>query len=206
VAPWSASISTFQRGLRLKIECPDALAGEASAGAAGLTFISHLDGERTPDLPTASGHLLRLSSSHGTAEIARAVLEGVTFGLAYAFRTVERAGVTGTESIVTGGGARSDTWAQLCADVFGTPVVRPNVDEAAAVGAAKQVRLVVNGQRPGRPPHMRAFEPVASLELEAAGQRSRRAFSEVRPSSGGRPSGNRGAGLSVAPGQARPGG
>jgi sugar (pentulose or hexulose) kinase len=75
----------------------------------------------------------------------RAVVEGVTFGLRYALRALQRSGVEPTEISLVGGGANSNLWAQLCADVFGLPVVRPPQTEVAALGAARQARWAVAG-------------------------------------------------------------
>jgi len=66
-----------------------------------------------------------LRASHGRDAIVHAVVEGVTFGLAYGLDALRRAGVAPTEVTLIGGGSASDAWAQLCADIFGLPVVRP---------------------------------------------------------------------------------
>src|SRR5207245_2431699 len=83
----------------------------------------------------------------------------VTFGLAYALDALRRAGVAPTEVTLVGGGAASDTWAQLCADAFALPVVRPAIVEAAASGAARQAQWAVEGKRP-------ELAPVSSRRIE----------------------------------------
>jgi sugar (pentulose or hexulose) kinase len=123
----------------------DELAGSIAPGAAGLHFVPYLDGERTPNRPTAAGELLGLRASHGPAEISRAVLEGVTAGLAHAVCAYERTGASASEILLVGGGARSQLWGQLLADWLGLPIARPAVAEAAARGAALQVAHVVAG-------------------------------------------------------------
>ena len=145
---------------------------EIGAGAAGLTFLPYLDGERTPDLPSASGTFAGLRSSHRPADLVRAVAEGVTFGLRYGVDALRRAGVTPREVTLVGGGAASDGWAQLCADVLELPLRRPTVVEAAARGAALQARWVVDGVAPqtdaAEPDR---FEPALSQALsDAAGR------------------------------------
>ncbi|MFI5259216.1 MAG: xylulokinase [Candidatus Limnocylindrales bacterium] len=130
----------------------DALAMSAAPGAAGLAFVPYLDGERTPNRPAAAGEMLGLRATHGRAEIARAVLEGVTAGLAHAVQAFERTGVTADEILLVGGAARSDGWGQILADWLGLPIVRPAVAEAAARGAAIHAAHVVGGAPLARAP------------------------------------------------------
>ena len=142
-------------------------------GAAGLTFLPHLGGERTPDCPDGSGVFAGLRTDHGPSHIVRAVVEGVTFGLVYAIGALRRAGVAPTEITLVGGGAQSDGWAQLCADAFGVPVTRAAETEAAAFGAARQARWAVDGiaVEPGKVGN-RTFEPRPSAELASASDRA----------------------------------
>ncbi len=129
----------------------DALVSGVPAGARGLTFVPYLDGERTPNRPDASGELLGLRTHHGPAEVSRAVLEGVTAGLAHALRAFRRTGTVADELLLVGGAARSEVWGQLLADWLGLPIARPSVAEAAARGAAIQAAHVVGGLPIHRP-------------------------------------------------------
>ena len=141
-------------------------------GAAGLAFLPYLSGERTPNLPGATGVFAGLRPSHGRDDLVHAVVEGVTFGLAYAMEALRRAGVTPIEVTLIGGGSASDAWAQLCADVFALPVVRPAIVEAAASGAARQAQWAVEGKRPRLAPvPSRRFEPRPRPELREAAKR-----------------------------------
>ncbi len=144
----------------------------AGPGAAGLTFLPYLDGERTPDLPAASGTFTGLRSTHRPADLVRAVAEGATFGLGYGLDALRRAGVAPSEVTLVGGGAASDAWAQLCADVLELPVRRPTVVEAAARGAALQARWVVDDVAPERDvADGDRFEPAPSQAfIDAAGR------------------------------------
>ena len=93
----------------------------------------------------------------------RAVFEGVTFGLSYALRALQRSGVHATEISLVGGGAGSDGWAQLCADIFALPVARPPQTEAGALGAARQARWAVDGVAVNATPTgVQRFQPVPS--------------------------------------------
>jgi xylulokinase len=74
--------------------------------------------------------------------------------------------------MLVGGGSASDAWAQLCADIFDLPVVRPAIVEAAASGAARQAQWVVEGKRPAlAPATSRRFEPRPRPELREAAER-----------------------------------
>jgi xylulokinase len=114
----------------------DAAVARVAPGAGGLVFVPYLDGERTPNLPNAAGELIGLRASHGPAEIGRAVLEGVTAGLAHAVDAFRRTGAAPDELLLVGGGARSQVWGQLLADWLDLPIARPAIAEAAARGAA----------------------------------------------------------------------
>src|SRR5439155_1179661 len=150
----------------LRPEAADALglaAGIAVSAGGGGNMCAGVGG---------AGVFVGLRANHGRASIVRAVVEGVTFGLAYALEALRRTGVTPTEVTLVGGGASSDAWAQLCADLFDLPVVRPAIDEAAASGAARQAQWVVEGARPSlAPAASRRFEPRPRPELHAAAGR-----------------------------------
>jgi sugar (pentulose or hexulose) kinase len=81
--------------------------------------------------------------------------------------------VQATEITLVGGGAGSDAWAQLCADIFGLPVVRPPQTEAGALGAARQARWAVDGVGvSGQTSAGQRFEPVPSSALADAARRA----------------------------------
>ncbi len=123
----------------------------SAAGAGGLLFLPYLTGERTPDLPRASGVLHGLSPQNFVpANMARAVMEGVTLGLRYGLKRLAELGVVPSEIRLTGGGSRSRVWRQLAADVFGVPTVCLSTAEGAALGAAIQAAVTVGVTRGGR--------------------------------------------------------
>lgn len=147
-------------------------AAVASGGASGLAFLPYLSGERTPNRPLAAGVFVGVRQGHGRDAIAHAVVEGVTFGLAYAVDALRRAGVAPVEVTLIGGGSASDAWAQLCADVFDLPVMRPAIVEAAASGAARQAQWAAEGMLPHlAPAPSRRFEPRPRPELREAAAR-----------------------------------
>ena len=117
------------------------------AGAEGLTFLPYLQGERTPNLPDGCGVLHGMNMTNLTpAHLLRAAMEGVTLGMAYGLRRMESLGLHPTEIRLTGGGSKSAVWRQMCADIFGYPVVTMECSEGAALGAAIQSLAQATGE------------------------------------------------------------
>jgi len=109
------------------------------AGANELLFLPYLNGERTPNLPSGTGVFHGLTPTTMTpAPMARAVMEGVTLGLAYGLNRFRSLGIRPTEIRLTGGGSKSGIWRQICADIFGVPTVCLKSAEGAALGSAIQ--------------------------------------------------------------------
>lgn len=110
----------------------------ADAASDGLYFLPYLMGERSPHWnPDAAGAFIGLGRHHTHAHLARAVLEGVAFNLRTCLEAFRDAGaaIDGVDAI--GGGASSDEWLQIMADVWGVPVRRRSVvEEANSLGAA----------------------------------------------------------------------
>ena len=113
-------------------------AAEAPAGSGGLLFLPYLSGERTPyPDPLARGAWVGLTVRHKRAHLTRAVLEGVAFGLRDSFALLRGAGLGEIQQVrVSGGGAKSELWRQILADVLNAELVTVNTTEGAAYGAA----------------------------------------------------------------------
>jgi xylulokinase len=129
----------------------DKAVAAAPAGAGGINLEPYFVGERTPDLPLATGSISGLTLQNLNApHLARAAVEGVTAGLRYGLDRLRKHGVRPREIRLTGGGARSAIWRQIIADSFGVPVVKISEDECAAQGAALQAAWCVEGGRIAR--------------------------------------------------------
>ena len=119
---------------------PAVLAGEAASwqpGAEGLLFAPYLVGERTPHAdPNARGAFVGLSLRHDRGALARAVLEGVAYGLRDSLELLRELGVEPAVARASGGGARSELWLEIVASVLGLPIERTEVEEGSAFGAA----------------------------------------------------------------------
>jgi xylulokinase len=106
-------------------------------GTEGLLFAPYLAGERTPHAdPDARGAFVGLSLRHDRGAVARAVLEGVAYGLRDSLELLRSLGVAPEVGRVSGGGARSELWLRIVASVLQLPLERVAVEEGAAYGAA----------------------------------------------------------------------
>jgi xylulokinase len=112
------------------------LAASAPAGSDGVLFLPALSGAMTPRWNAQMrGAFAGLSMSHPSNAMARAVLEGCAFALRDITDRFEQLGLGEDEIRVVGGGAQSELWMQIKADVTGRPVHRVLVKEATALGA-----------------------------------------------------------------------
>jgi xylulokinase len=117
----------------------DELAGAAAAGFDGTILIPYFDGERTPNLPDATGSFHGLRTSTSRAALARAAHDGVLCGLFAGLDALRAAGVAANGRLhLIGGGARAVTYRQRAADLAGEMIVVPDNDEVVALGAAVQ--------------------------------------------------------------------
>ncbi len=115
----------------------DLILADASPEPSRLLFLPHLSGSGTPWLDIASkGAVLGLTFGTTRRDVAKAILEGLTFELRINMDLLRQGGVLINELRAIGGGARSPLWLQLKADILGVPVVVPAVTEAACLGAA----------------------------------------------------------------------
>lgn len=112
-------------------------AERAPVGCEGLIFLPYLTGERAPYAdPNARGVLFGITRRTDRSQVARAVLEGVAYGLRDSFEVMEAMQVPLEQVRASGGGARSDFWRSIQADVSGYTHVTINVDEGPALGVA----------------------------------------------------------------------
>jgi xylulokinase len=122
------------------------LALSAPPGAAGLTLLPYLDGERTPDLPGATGSLHGMTRVNMTpATMARAAVEGMLCGLADAVDALVSVGVSPRRVVLIGGAAVSPAVRTVAAALFGGTVSVPAPAEYVAVGAARQAAWALRG-------------------------------------------------------------
>ncbi len=112
-------------------------AGKVIAGAEGLLFLPHLAGERSPYInPRARANFIGLTLKHTADDMIRAMMEGVVFNLKVVYEILSDMGISIEKMIASGGGANSEVWRQIQADILNVPIYTTVVDEEAALGAA----------------------------------------------------------------------
>jgi xylulokinase len=122
----------------------DALALDAPAGAGGLMLVPHLDGERTPNRPDATGTLTGLRTDATPSQLARAAVEGVVCNLLAGAEALGP-GATHGRVFLIGGASRSMAYRRVVADLTGRVVLVPTDDELVAAGAAVQAAALHHG-------------------------------------------------------------
>lgn len=164
----------------------DALGSMSPPGARGLLFLPWLFGERSP-FPDARlrGGFVGLSLDHGRADVVRAVYEGTALNLRVILDACAGAGEPCASLRAIGGGALSDLWMQVLADVTGRPIERvAHPTLAGAIGAAL-VGAVGVGALPSirETSHRIAVERRFAPDVSAAAvyARAREAMVELAP-------------------------
>ncbi len=112
-------------------------AAEVPAGSEGLLFLPYLAGERTPHAdPFARGAFVGLTSKHTRGHMARAVMEGVAMSLRECLEIIKQLDVPVREMRVSGGGAKSQLWKQILADMMDQPACTINAEQGPAYGVS----------------------------------------------------------------------
>ena len=163
----------------------DALAGQAPVGADGLTLLPFLDGERTPNLPTAQGTLAGITRANSTpAHLARAYVEGMLCNLRGCLDALAANGIHARRVLLIGGAAPAGAVRAAAADIFGVPVLVPEPGEYVALGAARQAAWALSGA--AAPPEWAVpvaatVEPVDPDAGNSTARRYREVLAAVHP-------------------------
>lgn len=122
-----------------KIEVYDILNELAAAvepGTEGLFYYPYLMGERSLGTPYARGVFFGITPRTGKGAMVRAIMEGVTFELRRTLEIVENAGHQVNVVYHNGGGANSDLWSQIKADIYQKKVATFETNEGGILGSA----------------------------------------------------------------------
>ena len=115
----------------------DLILSEAPAGPTGLMVLPHFSGAGTPLVDVHSrAAILGITFATTQAEIAKAILEGLTYELRTNLELLRDAGIRLDMLHAVGGGARSRMWLQMKADICQVRLRVPQITEAACLGAA----------------------------------------------------------------------
>jgi sugar (pentulose or hexulose) kinase len=116
----------------------EAEAQQISIGSDALLHLPYLCGAMNPywDI-NARGAFVGLSSFHNRAHIYRSILEGIAFEQLFVINAVEKTiGMKVKEFVAIGGGAASNLWCSILADITGKNICIPENTEASSLGAA----------------------------------------------------------------------
>ena len=105
----------------------------ATPGSNGLFFLPFLSGQRLGHAQNARAQFFGLTASHGTADLKRAVLEGVTMALKQQFDAI---GARPGQFVTAGAAGRSELWLKIKAAIYGVPLLVPRELECGAIGCA----------------------------------------------------------------------
>lgn len=112
-------------------------ASDVPPGSEGLVVLPYFSGERTPiNDPRARGVIFGLTLAHDRAHVFRAILEGISYGIAHHFDIMEEIGARPTEVVAVGGGTKSPLWLQCVSDATRTEQKVPAVTTGASYGDA----------------------------------------------------------------------
>ena len=126
-----------QEARRRGLDAYEVLIEQMPAEPTDLLVVPHFTMTGTPYMdPNPVGAILGLTLGTSRGEFLRAVLEGISYEMKLNLEILGRAGVEVKEFRAIGGGAKSDFWLQLKADMYDRPVVRLQVAEAASLGMA----------------------------------------------------------------------
>ena len=168
----------------------DRLAAEVPPGAGGVIFLPALSGTMAPEwIASARGCFYGLTPAHGTGHMARAVLEGTAFALRDVVERFGSLGVSTDSILLLGGGAKSQLWAGMRADITGLPVEIPEVTDTAPVGSALlaavaaglQPSLKVAAQEIGKVRQVISPRRETGPAYDAAYARYHQLFESLRP-------------------------
>jgi xylulokinase len=119
-------------------EILDQLAEKAGPGAEGLIFTPWMYGERCPiDDDHVRAGLFNIGLNHSREHLVRAVFEGIAFNTRWAMETLENLYERVVQLNIIGGGAKSDIWCQIMANITNRVINRvADPQQAGARGIA----------------------------------------------------------------------
>ncbi|EFL28950.1 xylulokinase [Streptomyces himastatinicus ATCC 53653] len=122
---------------------------EAVEPGGRAVLLPFLDGERTPNLPHASGLLHGLRHDTTPGQLLQAAYDGAVFTLLTALdQVLDADAAPDTPLLLIGGGAKGTTWRETVRRLSGRPVQVPRAQELVALGAPAQAAGLALGEDP----------------------------------------------------------
>lgn len=120
---------------KMGISVYDYLNSTAAAEPTDLLIIPHFAGSGTPYMnPEAKGTMYGFTLDTDSTQVYRALMEGVTYEMRYNLECLNNAGITVNSLRAVGGGAKSDLWLQIKADIMNVPIEKLDIGEAGTMG------------------------------------------------------------------------
>jgi xylulokinase len=130
-------VDAERAGGELAYEALSRQAASSPPGSRGLVMLPYFAGERTPlNDPDARGVIAGLTLSHTRADLYRAVLESVAYGIRHNLEAMREVGVSPERILAVGGGTRNQLWLQIVSDVAGIEQRVPQSQLGASYGDA----------------------------------------------------------------------
>ncbi|MBO5755099.1 MAG: carbohydrate kinase [Clostridia bacterium] len=119
-----------------------ALDADVPDGPTGLLVLPHFAGAATPYMDGSSrAAVVGLTLENTASDLYKALMEGVTYELMTNMERLENSGVSSRCLYATGGGAASDVWLQIKADILGRPITTLAAKEVGACGTCMMVAV-----------------------------------------------------------------
>lgn len=111
---------------------------KSKIGSNGILFLPYFAGERCPIWdPYARGVIYGLMFHNRRGDIMRSAYEGMTYAAKHNLETIEKMGISIDELKIVGGGAMSEIWNQIKADVLGKKIIVAKAADASLIGSGK---------------------------------------------------------------------
>jgi xylulokinase len=124
---------------------------EAVEPGGSAVVLPFLDGERTPNLPYASGFVTGLRHDTTPGQVLQAAYDGAVYALLAALDqvlAVDGGGPSDAPLLLIGGGAKGTAWRETVRRLSGRAVRIPAAEELVALGAAAQAASLLTGETP----------------------------------------------------------
>jgi xylulokinase len=154
-------------------------AAEVPAGSRGLLVLPYFAGERTPIFdPDARRMIAGLTLGHGRAELYRAALEGIGYGVRHNLEVMRDAGGQARRFVAVGGGTQGGLWTQIVSDIAGVAQQIPAETIGACLGDALLAAIAtgVDVDHEAWNPIAHTVRPSRSSQYEAYYQRYRELY------------------------------
>jgi xylulokinase len=130
------NLSEFYKSIDSNVE-------KSNIGANNLIFTPWLFGERSPiNDPKVRGGFYNLSLVHTRNDLLRSIYEGVAYNIKWALKIVEKLVGKNNQVNLIGGGAKSDIWCQILADILDRTIVQMQEPDLAAAKGSAIVALI----------------------------------------------------------------